>query len=84
MANEVRIFTLSTCSHCKAAKRFLTEIDIPYDFNDIDLLAGEERKAALAEMAKYNPNRTFPTLLIGDRVIVGFSEKKIREALGKT
>jgi glutaredoxin len=84
MANPVRIFTLSTCSHCKAVKKFLTEIDVPYDFTDVDLLSGDERKAALTEVAKYNPNRTFPTLLIGDRVVIGFSEKKIREALGLT
>ena len=63
-------------------KAFLTDNGFPYDFNDVDLLTGEARKAALAEVAQYNPNRTFPTLLIDDQVIVGFNEKKILAALG--
>lgn len=82
MPNQVKIFTLSTCSHCKAAKKLLTDYDINYDFIDIDLLSGEARKAGLAEVALHNPNRTFPTLIIDGRVIVGYNEKAIREALG--
>ena len=82
MPRQIRIFSLSTCSHCKATKKFLTDNGFPYDFNDVDLLTGEARKAALAEVAQYNPNRTFPTLLIDDQVIVGFNEKKILAALG--
>ena len=82
MPHKIKIFTLSTCSHCKAAKKLLTDCDVHYDFTDIDLLSGDARKAALDEVAQYNPGRTFPTLLIDDRVIVGFNEKKIREALG--
>ncbi|MCX5829517.1 MAG: glutaredoxin family protein, partial [Deltaproteobacteria bacterium] len=31
---------------------------------------------------KYNPNRSFPTIVIGDKVIIGFNEKALREALG--
>ncbi|HAR98617.1 MAG TPA: glutaredoxin family protein [Syntrophus sp. (in: bacteria)] len=82
MSHQIRIFSLSTCSHCKATKKFLTDNGLPYDYNDVDLLTGDERKAALAEVARYNPNRTFPTLLIDDQVLVGFNEKKIRAALG--
>lgn len=82
MSHQIRIFSLSTCSHCKAAKKFLTDNGLAYDYSDVDLLTGEDRKAALAEVAQYNPNRTFPTLLIGPQVIVGFNEKKIRAALG--
>jgi len=82
MPHHVKVFTLSTCSHCKAAKKLLTDCDVNYDFTDIDLLAGEARKAALAEVAQHNPNKTFPTLLIDGHVIVGFNEKAIREALG--
>jgi len=81
MSHQIRIFSLSTCSHCKATKKFLADNDLPYDYNDVDLLTGDERKADLDEVARYNPNRTFPTLLIDDQVIVGFNEKKIRAAL---
>jgi glutaredoxin len=60
----------------------LDECNIEYDYEDVDLLKGEERKNAIEEIKKYNPNLSFPTIIIGDTVIVGFKEKDIREALG--
>lgn len=78
----VKIFSLSTCSHCKATKKFLGDCTIKYDFVDVDLLQGEERAAILEEVKKFNPNCSFPTVIIGDKIIVGFKEKEIREALG--
>ena len=80
--SPVKIFSLSTCSHCKATKKFLGECTIKYDFVDVDLLQGEERAAILEEVKKFNPNCSFPTIIIGDKVIVGFKEKEIKEALG--
>jgi glutaredoxin len=53
-----------------------------YDFVDVDLLEGEERKAILEDVKKINPKCSFPTIIIGDKVIVGFKENEIREALG--
>jgi glutaredoxin len=78
----VKIFSLSTCSHCKATKKFLGDCTIKYDFVDLDLLQGEERAAILEEVKKFNPNCSFPTVIIGDKVIVGFKEKELKEALG--
>jgi len=79
---EVKLYTLSTCSHCKSTKRLLAECTIEYDFVDVDLLEGEERKAILEDIKKVNPRCSFPTLIIGDKVIVGYKEKEIKEALG--
>ncbi|MEJ2097907.1 MAG: glutaredoxin family protein [Deltaproteobacteria bacterium] len=76
------IYTLSTCSHCKSTKKLLDECTIQYDFVDVDLLEGEERKAILEDIKKVNPRCSFPTILIGDKVIVGYKEKEIKEALG--
>ena len=36
----------------------------------------------LKEVEKYNPQRSFPTIIIGDNIIIGFRENDIREALG--
>jgi glutaredoxin-like protein NrdH len=33
------------------------------------------------EVRKFNPDCSFPTICIGDTVIVGFNEEKIRTAL---
>ena len=80
--NPVKIYSLSTCSHCKSTKKFLSNCTVMYDFVDVDLLEGEERKAILEDVKKFNPKCSFPTIIIGDKVIVGFKENEMREALG--
>jgi glutaredoxin-like protein NrdH len=82
MARKVRMYTLSTCSHCKAAKKFLGDNGITFEFTDVDLLQNPEKDDALKEIVKYNPQRSFPTIIIGNKIIVGFREQDIREALG--
>ena len=78
----VKIYSLSTCSHCKSTKKLLNECTVQYDFVDVDLLEGEERKAILEDVKKFNPKCSFPTIIIGEKIIVGFKENEIKEALG--
>ena len=82
MAEKVTLFSLSTCSHCKATKKLLSECEVEYEFTDVDLLQGDERKAILEDVKSYNPKCSFPTIIIGDKVIVGYKENEIKEALG--
>lgn len=79
---QVKIYSLSTCSHCKSTKKFLSDCTIKYEFVDVDLLEGDERKAILEDVKKFNPKCSFPTIIIGETVVVGFKEKEIKEALG--
>jgi glutaredoxin len=82
MEKIVKLYTLSTCSHCSATKEFLNDCAVKYDFEDVDLLEGDERKAILEDVRKWNPKCSFPTIVIGDKVIAGFKENEIKEALG--
>ena len=82
MASKVKIYTLSTCSHCKALKKFLNDCGVQFKFVDVDLLEGSKRDNILQEIVKYNPQRSFPTIIIGDKIIIGFREAEIRRALG--
>lgn len=79
---EIKVFSLSTCSHCKSTKKLLSECTVKYEFIDVDMLEGDERKAILDDIKKLNPRCSFPTIIIGDKVIVGYKEKDIKEALG--
>jgi glutaredoxin len=79
---SVKMFTLSTCSHCKAAKRFLDQCTVQYDFTDVDTLTGEERTTVIADLRNLNPKCSVPTIIIGTDVIIGFDEDAIRKALG--
>lgn len=78
----IKIYSLSTCSHCKSTKKFLDDCTVIYDVVDVDLLEGEERKAILEDVKKFNPKCSFPTIIIGKKVIVGYREEEIKEALG--
>jgi len=82
MAHKVKMYTLSTCSHCKAAKKFLNDHKVMFEFTDVDLLDGSARENALEEIVQYNPQRSFPTIIIGNNIIVGFREQDLRRALG--
>ena len=82
MENSVKIYSLSTCSHCRATKKLLGECGVKYEFTDVDLIEKEERKAILEDLRKFNPRCSFPTIIVGDKTIIGFKEKEIMEALG--
>ena len=78
---KIFIYTLSTCSHCRRTKEFLQEQGFEYDHVDVDLTQGDERSNLIDDVKKYNPRCTFPTVIIGETVIVGFKEEEIRKAL---
>ncbi|MBW1709605.1 MAG: glutaredoxin family protein [Deltaproteobacteria bacterium] len=82
MTEIVKLYALSTCSHCKATKKLFDECKVQYDSVDVDLCSGEERTAILDEVKQFNPRCTFPTIVIGDKVIIGYQEDQIKEALG--
>jgi glutaredoxin len=81
-SKAIKMYTLSTCSHCKAAKKFLNDLSVQYDCVDVDLLDAEDKATVLDEVRKYNPKLTFPTILCGDKVIIGFQDREIKDALG--
>lgn len=79
---KVFLYALSTCGHCRNTKKLLNEHNVKYDFVDVDLLPREEMAKVVEEVRKINPQVAFPTLVIGDKVIVGYRELEILEALG--
>ena len=81
MSTQIKIYTLSTCSHCTQAKDFLDERKVDYDPVSVDFMSGDERTQALDTLRKLNPAITFPTIVIGEKVIVGFRREEIDAAL---
>lgn len=80
---DLKLYALSTCGHCKITKDFLSEAKVSYDYIYVDLLSGDELEKVYAEMKKYNPRGSFPTLLIdGKDVIVGSRIDDIKKELG--
>jgi glutaredoxin-like protein NrdH len=79
---SVKLYSLSTCIHCKDAKEFLNQCGINTDCVDVDKLDLVQRKTLLEEIKGINPECAFPTIVIGDKVIVGFKKDEIKEILG--
>lgn len=78
---DITLYALSTCIWCKKTKELLTSLEVSFNYVYVDLLKGEDRANAIEEIKRYNPSISFPTLVIGDKAIVGYKEKEIREAL---
>lgn len=82
MSGKIKLYALSTCRHCKNVKRMLADCGVKYECADIDKLPKEEVAPLMEELRKISAGCAFPTIVIGDRVIVGCKEDEIMEALG--
>jgi len=82
MQPPIILYSLSTCRVCKATKKLLDKLAVTYECTDVDLLKTEEQNAILEKIKTANPRGAFPTVIIGDTVIVGLQEEEIRKALG--
>lgn len=83
MHPPVIIYALSTCVHCAKAKELLDElIDGNYTCHYVDRLTGDDRNDRMRELRLINPTLSFPTIRIGDTVILGNKDDEIRVALG--
>lgn len=77
------LFALSTCGWCKKTRALIEDLDADYDYVYVDLLKGDEREEVVEMVKKWNPQVSFPTLVVNDeKTIVGFKEEEIKEAIG--
>jgi glutaredoxin len=78
---KIRLYSLSTCATCKQVRKFLEKHGIPYELTEVDLLDGGEQWLMTKEVKRYNPQVTYPTLVI-EEVIVGLDEETLKKSLG--
>ncbi|HXE97784.1 MAG TPA: glutaredoxin domain-containing protein [Dongiaceae bacterium] len=80
----VVIYTLSTCPHCREAKEYLKNNNIPFINREID--TNEEHMSTLLKiydsMGVPDKNRGVPLFVIDNRIrIQGFNKEKLQNAL---
>lgn len=76
MTENVTIYSTPTCHFCHKAKDFFNENNVKYeDFNVMEDL--EKRK----EMVEMTGQMGVPVIRVGDDVVIGFDEAKLRELL---
>jgi glutaredoxin-like protein NrdH len=79
---RIVLYSLSTCMWCRMAKNLLRDIGVGFDFIDVDTLAAEEKDAVKKEIKKFNPDGSYPTIVINEKeAISGFDEVEIREKI---
>jgi ferredoxin-thioredoxin reductase catalytic subunit/glutaredoxin len=79
---KITLYSLTTCGFCRAIKKMLEDLSVDYRCIQADELSGDEKKLALRELRKVNPKCSFPTVVIGDAVIVGYKVQEIKEKIG--
>jgi glutaredoxin len=78
---RVRLYTLSTCATCAKVKKFLNERNIVFDAIDVGTLESGEQWVVSKEVKRYNPQATYPTLVV-EEVITEYDEAALKRALG--
>ena len=74
--SQVSIYTTPTCHFCHAAKEFFTANSVQYtEYNVASDL--EKRK----EMIEKSGQMGVPVITVGNDLVVGFDERRLRELL---
>jgi len=76
MDTSVTIYSTPVCHFCQSAKEFFKENNIEYTEHDVATDA-EKRE----EMIEMTGQMGVPVIRIGDDVVIGFDESKVKELL---
>ncbi|MHA1852449.1 MAG: glutaredoxin family protein [Candidatus Heimdallarchaeaceae archaeon] len=73
---KVKVYSTPACPWCVRVKDFLKEHNIEFD----DINVAEDKEAAM-EMIRKSGQMGVPVVEVGDEIIVGFDEEKLRKVL---
>ncbi len=76
MDTTVSIYSTPSCHFCHAAKEFFDEHGVKYE--NFDVASDLERRKEMVDMTG---QMGVPVIRIGDDVVVGFDEGKLRQLL---
>ncbi len=77
-SKEIIIYSTPTCHYCQMAKAFFQNNSVTYTEHNVAEDA-EKRQ----EMIELTGQMGVPVIKVGDEILVGFNEGKIREMIGK-
>lgn len=78
MPADVTIYTTRVCPYCVAAKRLLSQREIPYE--EVDVTSDPDRRGWLAQTTG---RRTVPQIFIGDEAIGGYDDLAALDKAGR-
>jgi len=74
---DITIYSTPTCTFCVMAKEFFNANDIKYTEHNV-----AEDSEKREEMVEKSGQMGVPVIFIGDDMIIGFDEGKVKELLG--
>lgn len=77
VAERVRVFSTPACPACRDAKNFLKESDV--EFEEVDV--AEDKLSAML-LVQRTGQRRVPVIEVDGKLIVGFDEVAVKQALG--
>lgn len=76
MDKTVTIYSTPVCHFCQAAKEYFNDNNVAY--TEFDVAADQDKRQEMIEMTG---QMGVPVMKIGDDVIIGFDEEKVKELL---
>lgn len=75
---KIVLYSVSWCPHCKAAKEYLTQNNIPFINRDVEL-----DDAAMDDLTKKYKSQGVPVIVLGNDEVVlnGFDQQKLEKAI---
>ncbi len=77
MTQQVTIFTTPSCVYCKMAKEFFQKNNIQYVEKDVaaDTVSRDE-------MIRKSGQFGVPVIEVGEKIIIGFDQARLKDSLG--
>jgi glutaredoxin-like protein NrdH len=80
--HKVLLYALSTCGWCRRAKQNLKDLDVEYEYIDVDLCSGEDRQEITKDILSKKGHLAYPTVIVDGKILLtGPSKEELREVL---
>jgi len=80
--HKVLLYAISTCGWCRRAKQNLKDLDVEYEYIDIDLCSTEDRENIRKDILNRGGMLAYPTVIVDEKTLLtGPSREELREVL---
>jgi glutaredoxin-like protein NrdH len=80
--HKVLIYAISTCGWCRRAKNTLKEMDVEYEYIDVDLCSREDREQIRQDILSRGGRLAYPTIIVDNKILLtGPSREELKEVL---
>ena len=80
--HRVLMYAISTCGWCKRAKKMLKDMDVEYEYIDINLSNKKDRQKIRQDILGRGGKLVYPTIIIDNKILlVNPSKDKLKEVL---